>query len=104
MLRGTRYFVKGALFTLLFVVGCGPDERVDRDVRDTPGGIFQATCTATVDCGCHDEAGDDTYCERESTQLQCLASRCSIACARNSDCTALFGAGVTCSTAKYCLR
>jgi hypothetical protein len=93
-----------SLVFVLLCAGCGPDERVDRDKRDTPGGIFGATCTATTDCGCHDEEGEDTFCDRESTQLQCLASRCSITCARNSDCTALFGTGATCSGGNYCLR
>jgi hypothetical protein len=86
---------------LLVVAACGPDERVNPNKRTTPGGAFQATCGATSDCGCFDEA-DDAFCARpDSDQLQCLGfgggSKCTFSCQRNTDCTAIFGTGATCN-------
>ena len=96
--------MRGLLVLIVCLVGCSPDDRVDPDKRTTPGGIFTATCTATADCACQDQEGGDALCERDSTQLQCLASRCSIACEHTSECTALFGAGVICGAGNSCLR
>jgi hypothetical protein len=96
------------LIAVLALIACDPSERVDRDIRDTPGGAFQATCTATLDCGCHDAHGDDAFCERESTQLQCLgfggSSKCTLTCTSTSDCTTLFGSGTTCNLQMICQR
>jgi hypothetical protein len=96
------------LIAVLALAACDPADRVDPDMRDTPGGAFQSTCTATLDCGCHDTHGDDAFCERESTQLQCLGfgtnSKCSLTCTSTLDCTAEFGSGTTCNTSKICQR
>jgi hypothetical protein len=95
---------------LVLLVGCGPDDRVNPNMRDTPGGAFQSTCSASSDCGCYDDAGDDAFCARgDSDQLQRIGfgggSKCSFTCQRNTDCTPIFGATAKCDvTAGACHR
>jgi hypothetical protein len=85
--------MRAVVLAIVMLVSCGPDERIDGDVRDTPGGGFGSSCITTADCGCY-ALGDDPLCEGESMQLQCmpsgLASTCTAACDRDGDCQAIF--------------
>ncbi len=64
---------------------------------------FRDSCSVNADCGCYAGKADDLTCTAPNTRrLICKARQCTLDCAINADCTAIFPVGVGCGYGNAC--